>query len=45
MSKAQFRRIIKGSWSNTNDQKNEDSIEQEQEANIISQIEEDIATS
>jgi hypothetical protein len=45
MSKAQFRRIIKGSWSNTNDQKKEDSIEQEQEANIISQIEEDIATS
>ena len=41
MSKAQFRKITKGSWSNTSDQKNEDSVEQEQEANTISQAEDE----
>ena len=42
MSKAQFRRITKGSWSNTGDQKKEDSVEQEQESNTINQAEDDL---
>ena len=45
MSKAQFRRIIKGNWSNTNEQKKEDSVESEQEQNSIIPTEEDLATS
>jgi hypothetical protein len=44
MSKAQFRRIIKGNWSNTNEQKREDSNESEQEQNSNSSTEEDVAT-
>jgi hypothetical protein len=31
MSTAQYRRIIKGNWSNTNEQKREDSIECQEE--------------
>lgn len=44
MSKAQFRRIIKGNWSNTNEQKREDSNEPEQEQNSNISTEEDVAT-
>ena len=31
MSTAQYRRIIKGNWSNTNEQKREDLIESQEE--------------
>jgi hypothetical protein len=45
MSKAQFRRIIKGNWSNSDEQKREDTIEPEQEQGSIIPTEEDLATS
>lgn len=45
MSKAQFRRIIKGNWSNSDEQKREDTIESEQEQGSIIPVEEDLATS
>ena len=45
MSKAQFRRIIKGNWSNSDQQKREDTIEPEQEQGSIIPVEEDLATS
>jgi hypothetical protein len=45
MSKAQFRRITKGNWSNTNEQKKEDSAESKQEQSSVAPTEEDLATS
>lgn len=45
MSKAQFRRIIKGNWSNSDEQKREDPVECQQEQNGVLPIEEDLATS
>jgi hypothetical protein len=45
MSKAQFRRIIKGNWSNSDEQKREDTIESAQEQDSIIPVEEDLATS
>jgi hypothetical protein len=45
MSKAQFRRIIKGNWSNSDEQKREDTIEPAQEQGSTIPIEEDLATS
>ena len=44
MSKAQFRRIVKGNWSDSDQQKREDSNESEQEQNSINSTEEDVAT-
>ena len=45
MSKAQFRRIIKGNWSNSDEQKKEDTIEPQQEQGSVIPAEEDLATS
>jgi hypothetical protein len=45
MSKAQFRRIIKGNWSNSDEGKREDTVEPTQEQGSIIPIEEDLATS
>jgi hypothetical protein len=44
MSKAQFRRIIKGNWSNSDEQKTEDPVEYQQEQSSFIPAEEDLVT-
>jgi hypothetical protein len=44
MSKAQFRRIIKGNWSNRDQQKGEDAVEYQQEESSFVPAEEDLVT-